>query len=206
MPLEENEIIQLLDAVKNDTYCPPASNFKHSFYYPFLKFIFYTGVRNAEAIGLRVRHVDLSNKRVEISETFARTKKGSNHAARVQKGTKTENARWLPLSDDLVGLLLKQVVNKKPDDFIFPSPRGLSIDDQMLQKRILKPVLKKLELEDRDLYAARHSFGTRAVQQGMALTDVAYLMGHTTIETAMRNYVSVSKPAVNLPSIKDKGK
>jgi integrase len=206
MPLEENEIIQILDAVKNDTYCPPASNFKHSFYYPFLKFIFYTGVRNAEAIGLRVRHVDLNNKRVEISETFARTKKGSNHAARVQKGTKTENARWLPLSDDLVELLLKQVVNKKPDDFIFPSPRGLSIDDQMLQKRILKPVLKKLDLEDRDLYAARHSFGTRAVQQGMALTEVAYLMGHTTVETAMRNYVSVSKPAVNLPSIKDKGK
>lgn len=206
MPLEENEIIQLLDAVKNDTHCPSASNFKHSFYYPFLKFIFYTGVRNAEAIGLRVRHVDLENKRVEISETFARTKKGSNHAARIQKGTKTENARWLPLSDDLVELLLKQVVNKKPNDFIFPSPRGLSIDDQMLQKRILKPILKKLGLADRDLYAARHSFGTRAVQQGMALTDVAYLMGHTTVETAMRNYVSVSKPAVILPSISDKSK
>ena len=95
---------------------------------------------------------------------------------------------------------------KQPNDFVFPSPKGKSIDDRMLQRRILKPVLKKLGLEDRDLYAARHSFGTRAVQQGMSLTDVAYLMGHTTVETAMRNYVSVTKPAVTLPSISDKNK
>ncbi|OQP43288.1 hypothetical protein A4H97_34105, partial [Niastella yeongjuensis] len=94
-PLEEKEIIQILDAIKNDTYCPTASNFKHSFYYPFLAFIFFTGVRNAEAIGLRVKHVDLGNKRVEISEAFARTIKGSNHSARIQKGTKTENSRFL---------------------------------------------------------------------------------------------------------------
>jgi integrase len=204
MPLEENEIIQLLEAVKHDTYCPPASNFKHSFYYPFLVFVFYTGVRNAEAIGLRIKHVDLSNKRVEISEAYARTIKGSNHSARIQKGTKTENSRLLPLMDELVELLSVQVQNKKPNDFVFSSPKGKSIDDRMLQRRVLKPVLKKLGLEDRDLYAARHSFGTRAVQQGMALTDVAYLMGHTTVETAMRNYVSVSKPAVTLPLVRKK--
>jgi integrase len=206
MPLEENEIIELLDAIKNDTYCPPASNFKHSFYYPFLAFIFFTGVRNAEAIGLRVKHVDLDNKRVEISEAYARTIKGSNHSARVQKGTKTENSRYLPLTDELIELLLAQVRGKQANDFVFHSPKSKSIDDRMLQRRVLKPVLKKLGLEDRDLYAARHSFGTRAVQQGMALTDVAYLMGHTTVETAMRNYVSVSKPAVALPSIRDKNK
>ena len=104
-PLEEKEIIQILNAVRNDTYCPPASNFKHSFYHPFLAFIFFTGVRNAEAIGLRVKHVDLDNKRVEISEAFARTIKGSNHSARFQKGTKTENSRYLPLTDELVELL-----------------------------------------------------------------------------------------------------
>lgn len=35
MPLEPDEIIRLLHAIKNDTHCPPASNFKHSHYYPF---------------------------------------------------------------------------------------------------------------------------------------------------------------------------
>ncbi|MBO9202055.1 MULTISPECIES: hypothetical protein [Niastella] len=98
---------------------------------------------------------NLVNKQVEISESFARTVKGSNHAARIQKGTKTDNARYLPLTDDLIILLEKQIAGKQPDDLVFPSPNGLSIDDRMLERRILKPVLIKLGFGNRDLYAAR---------------------------------------------------
>ncbi|SIN85722.1 tyrosine-type recombinase/integrase [Chitinophaga niabensis] len=200
-PISEKEISSFLKAIRNDTYCPPASRFKHSYYYPFLLFIFHTGVRNAEAIGLRVRHIDLEKGQIEISEAFARTIKGANHAARIRKDTKMGNTRYLPMSDDLRLLLIPQMEMKAPDDFVFLSPYGLSIDDRMLQRRIFKPVMIKLGIGDKDLYVARHCFGTRAVQQGMPVTDVAYLMGHSTIETAMRNYVSVNKPAVSLPAI-----
>jgi integrase len=202
IPLTEKEIFTFLEAIRQDTFCHKSSPTKHSFYYPFLKFIFHTGVRNAEAIGLRVKHVDFSLGHIEISEAFARTNKGTHHAARISKGTKTGNVRYLPLSDDLKLLLIPQIDKKAPDDFVFPSPKNLSIDDKMLQKRVFKPVLIKLGLGNRDLYVGRHCFGTRAIQQGMAVTDVAYLMGHSTIETAMRNYVSVSTPAVSLPKIK----
>jgi integrase len=201
MPLEESEIITFLDAIKNNTYCPAQSRFKHSCYYPFLAFMFHTGVRNAEAIGLKVKHINFPDRQIEISEALARTVKGSHHKARMQKGTKTENLRYLPLPDELYLLLLRQVEGKEPDDLVFTSSRGLCIDDRMLERRVLKPVLMKLGYGDRDLYSARHAFGTRAVQQGMPLTDVAYLMGHSTAETALRNYVSVSRPAVKLPTI-----
>lgn len=201
IPLEEGEILIFLDTIKNNTYCHHCSAIKHSYYYPFLTFIFHTGVRNAEAIGLRVRHIDFENKQVEFSEAFARTVKGTNHASRIQKGTKMENVRYLPLTDELFTLLEYQLNGKTPDEFVFPSPTGLCVDDKMLQRRIIKPVLKKLGFWERDLYAARHSFGTRAIQQGMALTEVAYLMGHSTIETASRNYVHVGKPATILPTI-----
>jgi integrase len=201
IPLSEEEITKFLNAIFNNEFCPLSSSFKHSYYHPFLSFIFYTGVRNAEAIGLRVRHVDLKNKHVEISETFARTIKGTSYAARIQKGTKSNNIRYLPLSTELISILSKQIESKQPNDFVFPSPKGLSIDDKLLQKRILKPVLIKMGLGDKDLYCARHSFGTRAIQQGMPLTDVAYLMGHSNIETASRNYVHITKKATILPSI-----
>ena len=199
IPLTEEEISAFLEAIRLDTYCHKCSPVKHSFYHPFLKFIFLTGVRNAEAIGLRVRHIDFESGLIEISEALARTVKGTNHAARIQKGTKTDNVRYLPMAVELRELLVVQIQGKNPDDFVFPSPKGLSIDDRMLERRVIKPVLIKLGIGDRDLYVARHSFGTRAVQQGMALTDVAYLMGHTTIETASRNYVDVGKPAIALP-------
>lgn len=198
-PLTEDEISTFLEAIREDIFCPHYAPFKHSFYYPFLRFVFWTGVRNAEAVGLRVRHINFETKQIEISETFARTTKGTHHAARISKGTKTGNTRYLPMTDELMEFLMPLVQGKALEDFVFPSPRGLSIDDRMLARRIIKPVLKELGLGNRDLYVARHSFGTRAVQQGMAITDVAYLMGHSTVETAIRNYVSVDKPAIPMP-------
>lgn len=200
-PLTEKEIFAFLEAIRLNTFCHKSSPTKHSFYFPFLKFIFHTGVRNAEAIGLRVKHIDFNLGHIEISEAFARTTKGTHHAARISKGTKSGNVRYLPMSDDLRLLLIAQMDKKAPDDFVFPSPKGLSIDDRMLQRRLFKPVMIKLGIGDKDLYVGRHCFGTRGVQQGMPITDVAYLMGHSTIETAMRNYVSVNKPAVSLPAI-----
>lgn len=184
-----------------DKFASKYSKHRHSHYYPFLTFMFITGVRNAEAIELRIRHVDLENGFVEISEVLARIVKGSNHAARVSKGTKTENVRYLSLTDQLMGLLVVHMVGKAPDDLVFPSPRGLSINDQMFEKRSLKPVLRALGIGNRNLHVARHSFGTRAVQQGMVITGVAYLMGHSTIETAMRNYVAVGRPSHKLPTM-----
>lgn len=199
--MEESEILTFLEAIKNDTYCPAASHVKHSFYYPFLKFIFCTGVRNAEGIGLRVKHISIEEKQVEISETLARTVKGSNHSSRIRKGTKMGNTRFLPLNEDLINILGKQILGKDSDDLVFQSVKGISIDDRMLQRRIIKPVLEKLGFGNRDLYSARHAFGTRGVQQGIALTDIAYLMGHSSIETASRNYVHVGRPAKVLPTL-----
>jgi integrase len=51
-PLEVHEIAVFLKAIKDDAYTSPSSRFKHSYYYPFLLFIFSTGVRHAEAIEL----------------------------------------------------------------------------------------------------------------------------------------------------------
>jgi integrase len=45
IPITEDEITTFLEAIRNDTYCPPASRFKHSYYHPFLSFIFQTGVK-----------------------------------------------------------------------------------------------------------------------------------------------------------------
>lgn len=59
-PFSENEIKRILNAFKNDIYTPKSSVFKHSHYYPFIYFIFKTGVRNAEAIGLRVGSININ--------------------------------------------------------------------------------------------------------------------------------------------------
>ena len=70
IPFSVNEIQLILEAIKNDTYTPNCSSYKHSHYYPFIYFLFKTGVRNAEAIGLRVGSIDLVKKQIQIKEVL----------------------------------------------------------------------------------------------------------------------------------------
>ncbi|WP_439516708.1 tyrosine-type recombinase/integrase [Sediminibacterium sp.] len=155
-PFTEEEIRKILDAFKNDTYCPKSSRYTHSHYYPFIYFIFKTGVRNAEAIGLRVGKVNLNKRIILINEVLARSLKGSSSVQRKRKETKNGKERVLPLTDDLFELLIPLLQNKKSDDLIFQSINGLPIDDNNLQKRVFKPILKELGIEERVLYACRH--------------------------------------------------
>lgn len=104
-PFTVEEIQKILAAIKNNTYSKKCSRFLHSHYYPFIYFIFQTGVRNAEAVGLRVGSVDVTKKVIVIKEVLARTVNGTNAEARVRKETKNGKIRYLPLSDELLAVL-----------------------------------------------------------------------------------------------------
>ena len=201
-PFSMEELFSILDAVKTDRFCPSSSRYTHSHYYPFLYFIFKTGVRNAEAVGLRVKHVDLMKHLIHIQETMARTVKGSNAAARVRKQTKNGKVRYLPLTDDLEDLLTPLVKDKPAEDFVFQSYSKGPIDDRNFQRRVFSVVLKGLDIPHRALYAARHTFGSRCINEGMSPVMTAFLMGNNP-ETALRNYThQISLPTI-LPLIKN---
>jgi len=199
-PFTKEELNAILDALRNDTYCPKSSRHKHSHYYPFIYFIFKTGVRNAEAVGLRVGSIDFAGKQIHITEVMARTLNGTHAAARVRKETKNGKERALPLTPDLLEILEKQVQGKAKDDFVFQSPNCLLIDDRMFQRRIFKPILKQLGIEDKVLYASRHTFGSRCIDGGMTPVMTAFLMGNNP-ETALRNYTHLINVPKDLPDI-----
>ncbi|MCW3074506.1 MAG: hypothetical protein JWP69_1575 [Flaviaesturariibacter sp.] len=202
-PFNEEEILSILDAFKQDKFCPASANYKHSHYYPFLYFIFKLGPRNGEAIGLRVKHIQLEKNRISIKETLSRTLKGTNAAARIRKETKNGKERVLPLDEDLKVVLLPLLLDKNPDDLVFTSPTGVAIDDRMFQKRVFSKVLKELNIEPRNLYACRHTFGSRCIHQGLTPVMTAFLMGNNP-ETALRNYTHQLDLPKSLPSIERK--
>lgn len=98
------------------------------------------------------------------------------------------------MSDRIYAILWKSCQGKGKEELIFTSHKGLAIDDKTLQKRVLKPIIKALGLADRDLYAARHSFGSRTVEQGIPVNQVAALIGHVDSETTIKNYIHNRMP------------
>lgn len=199
-PFTPEEITKVLDAFKHDTYCPKCSATKHSHYYPFIYFMFKTGVRNAEAIGLRVSSIDLQLNQIHIKEVLARSLKNTSSLNRVRKETKNSKERVLPLTSDLLEVLLPVIRNKKADDLVFQSPNGLAIDDNNFRSRIFKKILKDLGIENRVLYACRHTFGSRCIDEGITPVMTAFLMGNNP-ETALRNYTHQINIPKTLPKI-----
>ncbi len=198
-PFTDDDIKRILDAVKNNTFCT-CTNSKHSHYFPFLYFIFATGVRNAEAVGLRVQHVDITNGYIHIKEALARSIKGTNPAARVRKETKNGKQRVLPLTEELQQILLPQLKNKRPDDLVFTSPKGKAIDDNQFQKRVFTKILKELAIEHRVLYACRHTFASRCLHVGLTPVTTAFLMGNNP-QTVLRNYTHMLALPTTLPKV-----
>jgi integrase len=185
-PFTDSEAHQIVEALRLDLYSKQPT-YPHSQYWRFVAFLLHTGVRNAEAIGLRVKEVDFEKRELRIAYSFARTRRGSHAAARVLKGTKMENVRFLPMDDYLCSLLQSLCVGKAGNAFVFVNNNGNPIDDKMFLRRIFRPLLLKLGVDKRDLYACRHTFATRAVQQGLKPHEVAYIMGDS-VEVVLQNY------------------
>ena len=172
------ETQQILSAIKEDRFVHPSSRYKHSHYYPFIYFLFSTGVRNAEAVGLRAENVDIGKNKIKIERALARTLKGTHAKARIDKETKNGKIRELPLSEDLKEVLLPVLQNKKPTDLVFTSITGKCIDDRMFLRRVFKPVLNALNIEYRTLYACRHGFASRLIAAGVNPVTTAFLLGN----------------------------
>jgi integrase len=198
-PYSDEEMVDLLEAIRTDKFSQKRS---HSVYYPFLKFIFATGVRNAEAIGLQVSRVDFKRCLVTIDQSFSKVPlKSSNIKNRIMKSTKTGNSRTLPMNQEMVDLLLPLCIGKKPTDFVFTTVRKLPIGDQQFQRRVLYTVQEKLGLPKRHLYACRHTFGTIAMEKGHNAFAVAYMMGHATPKMIMECYGHLRRVPTELPDI-----
>ena len=199
-PFTAVEIRRILDAFKQDTACSSHSNCKHSNYSPFIYFIFKTGCRPSEAVGLRVSSVNLDNQTITIKEVLARTIKHTSALQRIRKETKNGKIRTLPLTEDLSAVLTPVLINKQPDDLVFLSPKGKAIDDKNFQARIFRQVLNKLEIPPRVLYACRHTFGSRCIDSGLSPVMTAFLMGNSP-EVALKNYTHQMQIPKELPNI-----
>jgi len=63
-----------------------------------------------------------------------------------------------------------------------------------------KKVLLSLGIDERVLYACRHTFGSRCIDEGVSPVMTAFLMGNNP-ETTLRNYTHQLNIPDNLPVI-----
>lgn len=172
----------------------------HSHYYSFVKFLFLTGCRTGEAIGLQWKHIAADLSSITFTQSFS-------SKLRTTKGTKTGKTRKFPCNSDLRGLLATiKPLHAKPTDLVFTSPSGRPIDNGKFTSRIWKGckaggktyigIMPSLIASGaveayRSPYHTRHTFITLMVRARLTIPQIAELVGNSP-EIILKHYAGSS--------------
>lgn len=168
-------------------------------YTQFVRFLFLTGTRLSEAIGLRWGHIDFDRGEVVITESLSKDRTGNSYS-RIRKETKTGSIRHLPMSPELRGLLSNILPEPDPssDRLVFTTVNGAVIDNGNF-RALWQQILASCGVPYRKPHAIRHTMLSHAVEQGIPLTGVAYLAGHANTRAVIQTYGHM----VNRPNLPD---
>lgn len=166
-PFTETELARILAAFEVG---------RRAHYYDFTLLLLRFGLRPSEAIGLRWQHVNFDRREITIRESLSRSGEGDQ---RQRKERKNGVVTVLDLPSDALAMLTRRYTpDAKPDDLIFRSVRGKTINDRNYSRREWRPALEDANIPHRRPYNARHSLASHALDQGASLADAAYLLGH----------------------------
>jgi integrase len=162
-PFSAAEIVAILRAFRISPH--------YSHYADFVTFLFGVGCRFGEAAGLRWQHVADDFQTVWIGQSISR-----GHC----KTTKTGKARTVLLSPSVGQILCRrrEQLQPQPTALVFPSPKGLAINDHIFRRRAWKTILEQCNIAYRKPYAVRHSAISHALANGASPVDLAEQTGH----------------------------
>ncbi len=158
-------------------------------YLPLFLFMFFTGVRVAEAAGLKWKRVDFPSGIVKIRRNLVRI----NNGRIVYKEPKTEGSvRDVRLPDFVIEVLREQRKRTWKGDgnnFVFLSKTGLPIHRHTLNKNIIRPALKKAGIvSNTSIKDTRASYITNSLDNAERISFIQKQVGHKTSRMIIDHY------------------
>ena len=172
----------------------------YSYYAPFVKFLFMTGCRTGEALGLQWKHIGHDCGTIHFCESVSTRLK-------IRKDCKTHKSRHFPCNQQLRELLLSiKPDNIQPETLVFPGKRGGVISAKTFIENawkgrddrrdgIVTSLVKQGKVNRyRTQYNTRHTFITHCLEAGVSVAQVAKWVGNSP-EIIMKHYAGIIKPA-----------
>jgi integrase len=161
-PFSKSEITRILKTLEtHGTY---------SHYTGFVKFLFGTGCRIGEAIGIRWQDVDLSTGKITIAEQIT---------SRQRKAAKAGSSREFYLSASVRDLLAElRIIVPANQELIFSTVTGRPIDSHVFRERVWVKILAAANIPYRKPSNTRHTFCSHALEGGLNPVTVASITGH----------------------------
>ena len=150
-----------------------------------LDLLAHSGPRIGEATSLKIKDLDLDQKRARIHRTWTVDRAG----IRKLGPGKTWEKRWLPLADFVVDGLRAVTAGRDPEDFVFTTVRGAAIDGGNWYNRVwLKARRAVPAAANYSVHDLRHVAATNAIAAGADVKLVQLMLGHKDATETLNTY------------------
>jgi len=136
-------------------------------FYLVLLLSLHTGLRRGEVLGIRIRNIDLENKRILIENSY-------------DGPTKSGKKRYVPVSSELEKELVRELNKDNHREKLFPK--------EFNPNYILNKVTRRTNLPKISFHQLRHTFATLALESGMSPKQVQAILGHSMVSTTLNLY------------------
>lgn len=161
---------------------------RHRPYAAFVKFLFFTGCRTSEAIGLNWQHISPDLETITFAEVVV-------EGVRSQS-TKTHKIRKFPIHESLRELLMSIQVNEALSfQPVFTDSQGNVVRANNFLRRHWQPVVKSLPIAYRPAYNCRHTFITQCLKAKVPIAQVAAWVGNSP-EIILKHYAGLTHSQV----------
>ena len=165
-----------------------------------LLFMLGSGVRVGELLALQWD--DIGEQGIHIRRTIKERMKAGGQGVELYVGSpkSAKSDRHIPLNEPLKRLLGRHRIAQNErrlecggvwtdNNLVFPNSLGGYNDDRNLSHRVLSPALKKAGIAHCGTHTLRHTFATRAIENGVDVRTLSELLGHADVATTLRLYV-----------------
>ncbi|HEY8318688.1 MAG TPA: site-specific integrase [Amnibacterium sp.] len=158
----------------------------------------YTGLRWGEAIGLRVRDLDLERRRISVSTNAVEV------GREIQVGTpKTHKRRVVPFPRLLESALLEQVAQRDGEELLFAGRDGFHMRRVRVSggsRSWFKTALTQAGLEPMTLHDLRHTAASMSISAGANVKAVQRMLGHASAAMTLDIYADLFDDDLNAVS------
>ena len=171
---------------------------KESYLYNLFALALRTGMRSGEIRGLKYTDINKKKQVIHVVRTL-KYEGGKRGFFEDTPKTKTSK-RDIPLTQDMIDIIDEQSRKYNPeiahlDSYIFRTYEGGPISRERLQSEINRIILKinnaGIKFDYFTPHCFRHTFATRAIENGMKPQTLKAILGHSTLAMTMDLYSHV---------------
>ena len=173
----------------------------------FIRLVLATGIRMGELLGLRWEDIDFNKRMLSIRRTLNRLPKvdydgiGNSTEIVIQEPKTKNSIRSIPLISNITNELQQWKTVQKTDamtagnayqdsGFLVTNPFGGYVEPRTF-KDFYDEILNASGLGHHTFHALRHTFATRAMEQGMDAKTTSILLGHSSVSFTLDTYTHV---------------